>query len=332
MQVWSVIANAVGEQGACALITQLEIQGSAPREAGARMVVMPNGTFTGTIGGGALEWRALALAQSALRKKDPAPQISRHALGPELGQCCGGVSRLMVEVFTADRRDEISPLAGAEQAGTFVTDGTIAETGVVREIIPSGNVGNTGIRWNGADSVVETFGHIYRQIYLFGAGHVGRALILALAPLPFDVVWIDPRDDAFPGAVPGNVKMVRSSDPAAELSHATDGSFVLAITHSHALDLDLVQTALKSGRFGYVGVIGSATKRARFVSRMRKAGLAAELIDKLVCPIGAGSITSKQPAVIAVGVAAELLLCDELVKTGQKPVQFSLQEVTLSGG
>ena len=94
MLVWSVIQSAIKTQRACALVTQIDVQGSSPREAGARMVVMPDGTFSGTIGGGALEWRALAKAQAALRRGETAPVLTRHALGPELGQCCGGFSAL----------------------------------------------------------------------------------------------------------------------------------------------------------------------------------------------------------------------------------------------
>ncbi|MGI9464732.1 MAG: xanthine dehydrogenase accessory protein XdhC, partial [Aestuariivirgaceae bacterium] len=248
-----------------------------------------------------------------------------------LGQCCGGVSRLMVEVFSSDRLDGIADMVRAEQAGPFTTRGRIGDGGVSRAILTA-DMEPGQVYWDGAGGLVETFGDDRRQIYLFGAGHVGRALILALAPLPFDVIWTDPRKDAFPGAVPGNVKMVCTSDATGQLAHAPDGSFIVVLTHSHALDLDLVQTALKAGRFGYVGVIGSATKRARFVSRMRKAGLEPGLIDTLVCPIGAGGVASKRPAVIAAGVATELLVRDELVKSRQKPVQFSLHEVTLNGG
>ncbi|NNE21200.1 MAG: xanthine dehydrogenase accessory protein XdhC [Rhizobiales bacterium] len=327
MQIWFGIAKAVKTHGKCALVTQLSVDGSAPREAGARMVVMPDGTFTGTIGGGALEWRALALAQAALRRMDCAPQITRHALGPELGQCCGGVSRLMVEVFTADRSEEIDALAGAEANGVFTTRGQVTNDGVSRQILDERE--DAGIDWDGGSQITETFGEVRRPVYLFGAGHVGRAMILALAPLPFEVIWIDPRKGEFPGAVPANVTMVSCADPAAQLTAAPDGSFIVILTHSHALDLDLVHSALKAERFGYVGVIGSATKRARFLSRMRKAGLASEVIDRMVCPIGAGGPSSKHPAIIAASVAAELLIHDELVKNSQKPMQSAPQVVRL---
>ena len=129
-----------------------------------------------------------------------------------------------------------------------------------------------------------------------------------MAPLPFAVRWIDPRPDEFPKLAPANVKMVAAVDPPAELAAAPDGALVLAITHSHPLDLAVVAEALRQDRFAYVGMIGSATKRARFVSQLRAAGIAEERIAKLVCPIGVAGIVGKDPAVIAVAVAAQLLM------------------------
>ena len=118
----------------------------------------------------------------------------------------------------------------------------------------------------------EAFGEAATPVYLFGAGHVGRALALALAPLPFTVRWIDPRPDEFPKLAPANVTMVAAADPPAELEAAPDGALVLAITHSHPLDLAVVAAALRQDRFAYVGMIGSATKRARFASQFARGG------------------------------------------------------------
>ena len=102
-----------------------------------------------------------------------------------------------------------------------------------------------------------------------------------------------------------------SPDPPAELAEAPDGALVVVMTHSHPLDLAIVSEALRQERFRYVGVIGSATKRARFESLMRKAGMADSVISRLVCPIGIPGISGKQPAVIAASVAAQLLLAVE---------------------
>ena len=370
MRVWSAIVNALNSHGSCALVTQLEVQGSAPREAGARMVVMPDGTFTGTIGGGALEWHILARAQKMLRVGEAGLDIARHALGPEMGQCCGGAVQIMIEAWTAKRLAEAEALSAAEAAGPFVSEGVVSGDAVSRTVqvvasgigdgmthdpdmpasgltrgstlpqhasldsLSAGPSGQARGRQVGRDGprLFERFGQRATQVYLFGAGHVGRALMLALAPLPFAVTWIDERRGAFPAAVPGNVTMVATDELVDQLSAAPDSAMVVAMTHSHARDFEIVAAALAQDRFAYVGVIGSKTKRARFSSRLRKAGLAEHIVSQLICPIGVAGIASKAPASIAAGVAAQLLQFDELVKTGQKPVQMAAQEVTMVHG
>jgi xanthine dehydrogenase accessory factor len=165
----------------------------------------------------------------------------------------------------------------------------------------------------------ETFGEAPRRLYLFGAGQVGRALILTLAPLPFAIRWIDPRANAFPSAIPGNVTAVNSADPLVELGTAPQGSFVLVMTHSHALDLAIIEKALRDERFPFVGVIGSTSKRARFVRRLREGGVSEERIAGLACPIGIGGIVSKAPAAIAVAAAAQLIERDEHFRSVSLP-------------
>jgi xanthine dehydrogenase accessory factor len=163
--------------------------------------------------------------------------------------------------------------------------------------------------------VHERFGEEPTPFYLFGAGHVGRALTAALAPLAFAVTWIDTRPGAIPDQFSGNVTAITRGDPVALLSRAPDGAFVAIMTHSHALDLDLAIAALNAARFGYVGLIGSDTKRARFTSAMRKMGMAAAAIDRLVCPIGLTAIADKAPAAIAASVAAQVLIARAGVAT-----------------
>jgi xanthine dehydrogenase accessory factor len=122
------------------------------------------------------------------------------------------------------------------------------------------------------------------------------------------VTWIDPRPGAFPSHVPGNVTCRTSIEPAPMLQSAPDGAFVAVMTHSHALDLDVTAAALLARRFAYVGLIGSATKRARFTTALRAIGLGDDDIAQLVCPIGITQIRDKAPAAIAVAVAAQLLI------------------------
>lgn len=314
MQVWQRLLDAIDRHGRAAMATLVAVRGSAPREAGARIIVMPDGGFTGTIGGGTLEWRAIAEAQRALvRKEAPGLQLSSIALGPELGQCCGGRVELALEIFDATRRDEIAALAAREAEGPFRTRAVIEAGKPLVRGVASGEVAIGDARLTGT-LLEEGFGEERRALYLFGAGHVGRALVLALAPLPFSVTWIDPRPDAFPGLVPANCRCVHQADAPEALGAAPDGAFVLVMTHSHALDLAIVHKALAACRFGYVGLIGSASKRARFLRLLAEAGVEGTVSAALHSPIGIPGIRSKLPAVIAASVASDLLIRDEAAR------------------
>ena len=312
MKTWATIGRALREEQSCAMVSIIDAKGSAPREPGARMVVLEDGSFAGTIGGGTLEWQAIGRAREALAKGaagGAAPQVdlARMALGPDLGQCCGGSVRILLEVFTPGRAAEVQALAEAEKVGLFTTEGRITEQRVERTILERDLPGGEDSLLAADGRLLERFGTRKQVLALIGAGHVGRAMIIALAPLDFSVVWIDPRKDEFPAIVPGDVRVVVAAEPAAELDAVPDGAFVLVMSHSHALDFDVVLAALRAGRFGYVGLIGSASKKARFISRMRQAGLEDDDIEQLVCPIGIDGVTSKQPAVIAASVVADLL-------------------------
>ncbi|SHF91045.1 xanthine dehydrogenase accessory factor [Kaistia soli DSM 19436] len=322
MLVWQRLLDAIDRHGRAAMASLVETRGSAPREAGARLLVMPDGGFSGTIGGGTLEWRAIAEAQRLLAR-EPASglQISSIALGPELGQCCGGRVELALEIFGSERRDEVGRLAELEAAGPFRTRATLSKTSdrLTRQVVEDGSVEIGGARIDHG-TLEEGFGEERRALFLFGSGHVGRALVLALAPLPFAVTWIDPRPDAFPALVPANCRCVQQSDAPEALSAAPDGAFVLIMTHSHALDLAIVHKALADERFAYVGLIGSASKRARFSRLLGEAGVGAAGIARMACPIGIPGIRSKLPAVIAASVASDLLIRDEAAR-GAIPIE-----------
>ncbi len=311
------LIDAIEAEDAAALVTLARVEGSSPREAGARMVVRPSGGFHGTIGGGALEWAALEAAQTALKQgRGPAARRSM-ALGPELSQCCGGRVEWRIETF--DRRDlaELSQIAAAETGGPTALRASLAGDGRVERRFEGERRGDDLTKsLPGGDDWIEPLGHSARAVYLFGAGHVGRALALALAPLPFVVRWIDSRREAFPGLAPANVALIHAPSPAAELVNAPDGALIVVMTHSHPIDLEIVAEALRAERFGFVGLIGSSTKRARFLSQMRAAGLSKEALSKLVCPIGVPGIVDKDPAVIAASTAAQLLVVSERLRTG----------------
>jgi xanthine dehydrogenase accessory factor len=307
MKTWALIVAAVEKHGACAMVSVTATQGSAPRDAGARLIVTPEG-LRGTIGGGTLEWRAIAAAQAMLGR-GVATKVTSHALGPELGQCCGGRVQLATEVFDRSNLAVLRELAARETEGRFTIRGRIAPL-----------------------DILETFGDDYRRIYLFGAGHVGRALVLALAPLPFDVYWIDPRPGAFPRAVPQNVTALAPDEPIDVLADTPVGSIALVMTHSHALDLAVTDAALRNRRFAHVGLIGSATKRARFEKRLREAGVDTARIAGLICPIGLTEIRSKEPAMIAASTAAQLLVLDERLKNQEMPEEAAQWAWVSNGG
>jgi xanthine dehydrogenase accessory factor len=324
--VWQRLAEMVATSGAAALVSVHEARGSAPREAGARMVVRPDGAFHGTIGGGQLEWQMLGLAREALAQGRGPARFVDQALGPDLGQCCGGRVTVLIETF--DRRDvaALQDLARAEREGAGEIEAFVEE-GRVRRRRGKGEVGRgagddgtstpdaprppppehrspSRMRWR------EPLADPLTPVALFGAGHVGRALVLALAPLPFAVRWIDSRENAFPQHLPGNVTPVPSHDPEAETARLAADSLVVVMTHEHALDLAITAAALARG-FPFVGLIGSHTKRARFERRFRELGLPEERIRALACPIGLTGIAGKEPAIIAASVVAQLLAVRE---------------------
>jgi xanthine dehydrogenase accessory factor len=320
--VWPTIERFLAEHGAAVLVTLAEARGSSPREVGARMMVRPDGRFSGTIGGGALEWLALVEAQqmmaqdrdgatgSATRARATFRRLSK-ALGPELGQCCGGHVVLTLERFEAGDLDRVAAFAAAERAGPLVTVVEPGRPSTRTRTEPAAPAAPYARLADGR--IVERFGSDTTPLCLFGAGHVGRSLVMALAPLPFAVTWIDPRPGAFPSHVPANATCRTGNEPLAFIETARDGAFIAIMTHSHALDLDVAAAALKTRRFGYVGLIGSATKRARFASTLRQIGLGEEEISRLICPIGLAGIKDKAPAAIAAAIAAQLLITRDAI-------------------
>ena len=291
MKVWPLVEQALATHRTCVMVSVVSTEGSTPREVGARMIVTPEG-FHGTIGGGTLEWKALAAAQAMLGKP-PAVTTMVQSLGPDLGQCCGGRVRLAFESFDQTNLDSVQEFAAREERGPYDISNRIAG-------IP----------------LTEHFGERRRDVIIFGAGHVGRALMLALAPLPYNVTLADPRSDQLPRAVPTNVSAT-ADDPVALASAAPEGAFVFIMSHSHTLDLAISDAALRNPRIARTALIGSATKRARFERRLREAGVDATRISALICPIGIAGIRSKHPSEIAASVAAQIIILDEELRAGR---------------
>ncbi len=306
--VWRRIRQSLETHRRAALISVIRVDGSAPREVGARIVVQPGAGFFGSIGGGRLEYETLAVAEAALAAETPSATVRVWPLGPNLGQCCGGSVTTLIETFDAGDLDRVGKLAAAEAAGVFVTDSRITAQGRVAREIRDGDGGADTAKGAIGQRFVERFGEVQKTVLLFGAGHVGRAVVLALSQLPFSVRWIDTREGHFPDHVPANAITIRTAAPEHELDAAPAGAFAVIMTHSHPLDFSIAAAALRRPDLGFVGLIGSATKRARFASEAQKLGISVQQIARLVCPIGLPGIRDKEPSVIAAGVAAQLLI------------------------
>lgn len=300
------------------LVTVAIVEGSVPREPGAKMLVTRDG-FAGTVGGGHLEHRAIDMARTMLEEGGLA-RLERFALGPSLGQCCGGIAHLVFEIVDREqmvlldkrRNEDTWRLIDIGGTGTSLFDGAgrrlagDAAPGFDRTLGTHVFTDADGRRWL-ADAVFAPRAHLM----LFGAGHVGAAIVRALAELPCRVTWVDERDDMFPSEVPASVTVEATDTPEALVAQAAPGTSFLVMTHSHALDLRLSIAILSRARTlkntDWFGLIGSDTKRRQFEHRLRERGIDNERIDAMVCPIGLPGIAGKAPAVIAVAVAAQLL-------------------------
>ena len=256
------LGEALKKAPAC-LVTVQQTEGSTPRERGAWMAVAAD-AVVGTIGGGHVEFQAIAEARRRLAG-GPGAAVLRYALGPSLGQCCGGVVHLRyTRVGVADvpqLRNRLAPR-----------------------------------RW---------------PVALFGGGHVGTALARVLSALPCSLTWIDSRDGIFPTDLAAHT-VCEHSDPVHQaVPSLAPGTRVVIMSFSHAEDLEVVAACLarqrQQGDLPYVGLIGSATKWATFRHRLQARGFTEAELDRVTCPIGVPGIRGKEPEVIAVAIAAQLL-------------------------
>lgn len=292
------LAAGVAAHGPVARVVIAAHEGSSPREAGASMLVWPDGQ-SGTIGGGALEWEAATEARALL--VSGGQRLRRVPLGPALGQCCGGAVTLLTEVYDAAHL----PLAEAGVVARSV-DGREMPLAVKRVLDRARGQGVVPSAQLVQGWFLEPVTAAARDLWIWGAGHVGRALAGVLAPLPeVRITWVDVAADRFPDAIPAGVTALPCADAARLIAHAPKDAEHLVLTYSHALDLDLCHRLLAHG-FARAGVIGSATKWARFRSRLAALGHAPDAIARIDCPIGDPSL-GKHPQAIAIGVAQAVL-------------------------
>lgn len=153
----------------------------------------------------------------------------------------------------------------------------------------------------------ECFASTATQVALFGAGHVGRALVEILAHLPVRVRWIDSRLEQFPDLIPEGITRVVAARPEDEVADLPPGAFVLVMTHQHPLDYAITEAVLRRGDAGFLGVIGSDTKARRFRMRLERRGFSTADLETLHCPIGLETVPGKRPMEVAVSIAAQVI-------------------------
>ncbi|CUB04634.1 xanthine dehydrogenase accessory protein XdhC [Marinomonas fungiae] len=249
MKPWAdVIAQLQRTGEAYVLVTVIGTRGSSPRETGSKMVVTTEHSFD-TIGGGHLEYKAIAKARELMLKRQDCQHIEEYPLGATLGQCCGGKVSVLFEYF--------------------------AERG--------------------------------KDVWLFGAGHVAKAMMPLLAELPLRVHWVDSRAEQFPEYIPDNVEQCLTDDPVGELRRASAGSYMLVLTHNHQLDYELTEAALKRADLGLIGVIGSDTKALRFRQRLAHREFSEADIANLICPVGLAEVPGKRPMEVAISIVGQLI-------------------------
>ncbi len=290
------LREAVKTHGTVVRVVIAGIKGSSPRETGAAMLVWETGQ-SGTIGGGTLEFQAA----EAARAQTAPTRLTHHALGPDMGQCCGGAVSLVSEIYDAARLDTLSdPVIARPVLGGDMP------LSVKRLLAAARNQGIAPLPQLVDGWMIEPVHKPTRDLWIWGAGHVGRALVGVLSPLPdLAISWFDTGPDRFPATVPGGVRVIPAAKPAELVRHAPRDAEHLVLTYSHNLDLELCNRLLLHD-FRFAGLIGSATKWARFRSRLAALGHSPQRIARITCPIGDQGL-GKHPQMIAVGVAAQIL-------------------------
>ncbi|WP_373085215.1 xanthine dehydrogenase accessory protein XdhC [Sneathiella sp.] len=328
MSDWRDIFSALrANEDPAVLVTVGAVKGSTPRETGAQMLVTITATV-GTIGGGRLEYLATAEARELLKAPDREAAILTFPLGPELAQCCGGhVNILLGRLTDSDiklfnqlnenikgslllshwSKDACRRRIVLQEDAAIYLDKPLQAAIDRRRNQPGAEIviapGETGF------TLVQSFSDAEFHITLFGAGHVGKAIVQALSPLPCALTWVDMRADEFPQVLPGNVTKRLTDSPAGIVTQLLSADFNLVMTHSHQLDLEICKALLRQAPpDAYIGLIGSKTKKVKFEKRLAQRGFDAGTIARITCPIGLDGLTGKRPAEIAASVATDLLL------------------------
>ncbi|MET0279604.1 MAG: xanthine dehydrogenase accessory protein XdhC [Steroidobacteraceae bacterium] len=327
----------LAQHGTIARVTVVKLEGSGPRAAGSSMLLTADRQF-GSIGGGQLEWRAVQAARALLGGGGARASVALHrfTLGPDLQQCCGGRVELWLERLDLTDLPSLQAAADLLAGGGAVAMVTQLQGGQVSRRLTVVDAAalpeaRCQLHKDGSLTLTESWQQSRAALWMFGAGHVGQAILKLLAGLPaFDVCLVDSRV-ALLAALDGAARLRAAAAPVDCISEAPSGSYFLVMTHDHDLDFALCRALLQRNDFAWLGLIGSASKRARFRSRLAREGVSAERIERLQCPIGVGGIRSKLPQAIAVSVVAQLLQLQEAAAAAQ-PVRHALHEAEADCG
>jgi xanthine dehydrogenase accessory factor len=330
MQSWLTELQQLLVHGdAVVLVTVARVEGSTPREAGAKMIVTRE-SARHTIGGGHLEWRAIEIAREVLRDGMRVPRLrrlERLSLGPSLGQCCGGAVVLAFERLDVGDLDWVAALAKRVHTGK-ATQRSVS-FGPLREPVRLADFdaeiqAPECLLWDGAGfdegnaQLTETIVSRDFPVLLFGAGAVGTAFARVLSTLACRVRWVDDDDAKFPPALARttltNVSIDVRDVPEAAVDEAPAGTAFIVMTHDHARDFRLALRILQRGDDLFFGMIGSRTKRRQFEQQLAAHGIDQARIARMVCPIGIEGIDDKAPEVIALSAAAQLLQAVEAAR------------------
>lgn len=290
--------------GRMARVVVASTQGSVPREVGASMLVTESYVH-GTIGGGALEFEAIRRARAVL--EDGGERLDRLPLGPALGQCCGGAVTLLTEIWDDTRLAAIDAVVARPVPGRS----SQMPLAVKRKLSAARNSGHLPRPGLVENWLIEPVSRPDREIWVWGAGHVGRALVGVLAPVPnLRLFWADTDRTRFPHSISPGIEMLISANPADLVTLSGPRAEHFVLTYSHALDLEICHRVL-GGSFRFLGLIGSASKRTRFRTRLAALGHPTAGIDRIECPIGDPAL-GKHPQAIALGVATALLRAETI--------------------
>ncbi|MGA8260396.1 MAG: xanthine dehydrogenase accessory protein XdhC [Arenicellales bacterium] len=337
MSDWLTALHELNRRGEPAvLVTVVQTRGSTPREPGAKMVVSEKAVHD-TIGGGQVEHAGIESARLLLEEGgDYVNTVESHKLSPLLGQCCGGVVTLLLERIPGGPRAWLGELMEARRGQTAMVLATRlgrdekyvldpADTpaagsldGRVRAMVEQVGQSAKPLFDRKAGWFVDPVPAVDFNIVLFGAGHVGTALVGVLATLPCEITWVDSLADRFPESLPANVRTRTVRVPESVVDECAPGAFYLVTTHSHPIDLAVCERVLERGDFAYLGLIGSKSKRMNFEKRWRAKGITQAALNRLTCPIGIDGISGKRPEVIAVAVAAQVLRAWEAAQRGKE--------------